>query len=90
MKTTEPVELEGVVVAIAWGPSGEVVDVGLATVDETEHRIDPDIARAHSLRDFLRKRVRLSAVLRGDRVIQVKSVEVVAITELDAQPNQRS
>ncbi len=72
--------LEGVLVPIAWGPTGEVVDVGLATVDETEYRIDPDIAWAHFLRDYLRKRVRLSAVLDGDRVIRVNHVEVVPCT----------
>ena len=81
MKTTEAEEmaLEGVVVPVAWGPSGEVTDVGLAALDETEYRIDRGIAREHFLRDYLRKRVRLSAVLDSGRVIQVKRVEVVEI-----------
>ncbi len=83
MKTKKPTEmvLEGVLVPIGWGPTGEVVDVGLATVDETEYRIDPEIAWAHFLRDYLRKRVRLSAVFHGDRVIRVKHVEVIASTD---------
>ena len=80
MKPTAAEErvLEGVVIPVAWGPSGEVTDVGLATVDEIEYRIEPGIGWDHFLRDYLRKRVRLSAVLRGDRVIQVKRIEVVA------------
>ena len=87
MKTSEAGEmvLEGVVIPVAWGPNGEVTDVGLAALDETEYRIDRGIAWEHSLRDYLRKRVRLSAVLESGRVIQVRSVEVVASAGPGAQ-----
>lgn len=79
MKTTEAQEtvLEGLIIPVAWGPSGKVTDIGLAAFDETEYRIDRCIAWEQFLRDYLRKRVRLSAVLEGGRVIQVKRVEVV-------------
>ena len=73
--------LEGLVIAVAWGPSGEVTDVGLATFDETEYRVDSATAGEHLLRDYLRKRVRLSAVLKDGRVFRVTRVELVALTD---------
>lgn len=79
MKPDEAEEtvLEGVVIPVAWGPSGEIKDVGLVTFDEAELRIDPSIAWDHFLKDYLRKRVRVSAVVRGDRVLEVKSIEAL-------------
>ena len=85
MKTTDAQEtvLEGLVIPIAWGPSGEVTDVGLAAFDETEYPIDRYAGWEHFLGDCFRKRVRLSAVVRGGRVIQVMRVEVVEIAGPD-------
>lgn len=79
MKPTEADEavLEGVIIPIAWGPLGAIEGVGLVTFDEAEYRIDPGIAWEHFLRGYLRQRVRLSAALRGNRVIEIKSVEVL-------------
>ena len=85
MKTTdaEKVVLEGVVIPVAWGPSGEVTDIGLAALNEIEYRIDREIVRENFLRDYLRKRVRLSAVLQDGRLIQGTGVEVVASASAD-------
>ena len=74
---SEDTVLEGVLVPVEWGPSGEVLDVGLMTFDENEYRIDSATTRDHSLKDHLQKHVRLSTLIRDGRVIQVRRVEML-------------
>jgi len=78
------VVLEGVLVPVAWGREGEVLDVGLMTFDEEEYRIDRAPAAAHKLRDLLRRHVRLVTTMRDRRVIGVSRVEVLSsVTSLE-------
>ena len=69
--------LEGVLIPFGWGPSGEVLEVGLTTFDESEYRIDAVTAAHHGLTHHLRKHVRLFALVRGGRVIEVSRVEML-------------
>ena len=74
---TEEIVLEGVLIPAGWGPSGEVLNVGLMTFEEDEYRVDSAVARDHGLLDHLRSHVRLSAVVFDGRVIGVRRVEVL-------------
>ena len=73
---TADVVLEGVLLPVGWGASGEVVDVTLMTFDEDEYPIDPDAARTHNLLDHLRQSVRLEGVVRYGRVIRVTGIRL--------------
>lgn len=70
--------LEGVILAARWGPSGEVLDYGLMALDETEYLIDRGLGSDHHLNDYLRQRVRLAAVVQGERVLRVIRIETLA------------
>jgi hypothetical protein len=72
---SESVVLEGVLIPVGWGPSGQVLDVGLMTFDEDEYPIDAAVALDHRLREHVRKRVRLSTIIREGRVIRLTRVE---------------
>ena len=73
---TADVVLEGVLLPVGWGASGEVVDVTLMTFDEEEYPIDPDAARTHNLLHHLRQSVRLEGVVRYGRVIRVTGIRL--------------
>jgi len=73
----EEIALEGVLIPVDWGPSGEILGVGLMTFDEDEYRIDSATARDHRLMSHLRQRVRLLAKVRAGRVIHVRRFEVL-------------
>jgi len=85
----EDVVLEGVVIPVEWTPSGEVLGVVLMTFDEKQYGIDPISAGDHSLKDHLRKHVRLSALIQDGHVIQVRRVEVLGSKNLgSSQPGK--
>jgi hypothetical protein len=69
--------IEGLLVPVRWGSTGEISEVGLMTFDEAEYRIDLAMVDAHGLRDCLRKHVRIFGRARGRRVVEVTSVEVL-------------
>jgi hypothetical protein len=71
------VVLEGVLLPGSWGTAGEILGVSLMTFDEEEYRIDPASADRLGLRDLLRRHVRLAAVPRDGRLIQVTRVELL-------------
>lgn len=72
------VVLEGVLIPVAWRPSGEVLDVGLMTFDEDEYRIAS--GTRDDLCEHLREHVRLSGVLGPDRTVTVDRMEVLGAT----------
>jgi len=58
--------------------------VGLTTFDEEEYRIDPEIVGIGGLKDHLREHVRLTTVVRGDRVLQVRRIELLGNSRSDS------
>lgn len=87
-REAEEILLEGVLIPVGWGRTGEVLNAGLMTFDEDEYRIDSDVARSRGLLDHLRKHVRLTAVVRDGRVIHVKRVEVLGSRDSVALPGR--
>ena len=79
----EEIVLEGVLIPVGWGPSGEASSVGLMTFDEEEYRIDSGAAREHRLLGYLRRHVRIASIVRDGRVIHVKHVEVFGNEDKD-------
>ncbi|MBW2422636.1 MAG: hypothetical protein JRG86_00210 [Deltaproteobacteria bacterium] len=69
--------LEGVFLPTSWAAGGEVVDISLMTFDEKDYSIDSAVARDHGLLELIRRRVRLSAVVRRGRVIAVTHIEII-------------
>jgi len=69
--------IEGVLIPTAWGSNGDVSQVSLMTFDESEYRIDSAAAETHGLLSHLRRSVRCRGSVRGDRVVEIKSLELL-------------
>jgi hypothetical protein len=69
--------LEGVFLPTGWATGGEVVDISLMTFDEKDYPIDSAVARDRGLLGLIRRRVRLSAVVRNNRVIEVTQIAIL-------------
>ena len=69
--------LEGVLIAVDWGPSGEVLGMALAAYNDKEYHIDSICSGEHRLEDCLRKRVRLRALVGDDHRVRVTHIELL-------------
>ena len=54
--STETITINGVLVPVAWNPSGRIVCVAVSTFDEKEYRI-AGLAESDQWRDYLNKAV---------------------------------
>lgn len=70
-------EIEGLLIARRWGPSGRVLALGLDASGEVEYAIDASAEVVERLQVFLRRRVRLTGIVIGRRVTHVLRVVVV-------------
>ena len=68
--------LEGILVPRRWRASGEISAVALNTLDEREYLIEDPGCEARGLLDHLRKRVRITGTVLGNRVVRVTTVTV--------------
>lgn len=69
--------LEGILVPRRWKASGEVAGLTLNTPGEREYVIEDPGCEARGLVKHLRKRVRLTAVVTGNRVVQIIGIFVL-------------
>lgn len=68
--------LEGILVPLRWKVSGQVAALALNTLDDREYVIDDPGCETRGLLQHLRKRVRLTGAVIGNRVVQVTDVTV--------------
>jgi hypothetical protein len=66
--------LEGILVPRRWNASGEVAGLTLNTLDEREYVIEDPGCEARVLLKHLRKQVRLTGTVIGNRVVHVTAV----------------
>ncbi|HXV75346.1 MAG TPA: hypothetical protein VD788_03440 [Candidatus Polarisedimenticolaceae bacterium] len=68
------VTLEGVLIARRWKAAGQVAAYALNTLDEREYLIDDPRFDGRVLFEHLRKRVRVTGTVIGNRVVRVASI----------------
>lgn len=75
--------VEGLIVPASWDNKGNVVDLAIATRDETEYLIT-DIDRVAELKPLLRQEVEIRGILQtkeGKKIIKVKGFSKLEITQ---------
>jgi hypothetical protein len=78
MGTRDPISIQGIVIAAAWTPNGDVTEVDIAGYDEKRYRVVGDHIGGQ-LRDHIKKRVVVDGVvktIKGSLVITVKRFRV--------------